>query len=231
MEFFEVIAKRRSIRRFTETPFPEEFIERALSAALLAPNSSNVQTWDFHWINTAEAKRKVVHACINQSAARTASQIVVISADPGKWRRSHGPLIKYVNEAKAPKMVLDYYGKLVPFVYRWGIFNSIAPVKFLVSAAMFHKPYARGPFTRRGLQEVAIKSAALAAENFVLAITAQGGATCMMEGFDEWRMRRILKLKSSARVVMAIAIGYEASERATWGPQFRLPLEDVVTKY
>ena len=72
--------------------------------------------------------------------------------------------------------------------------------------------------------------AALAAQNFVLAITAQGGATCMMEGFDESRVRKLLKLSSSSRVVTVLGIGFEAP-RGTWGPQFRLPLEQVVHIY
>jgi nitroreductase len=77
------------------------------------------------------------------------------------------------------------------------------------------------------LQEVAIKSAALASENLVLALTAQGYATCMMEGFDEVRVRNLLRLSASARVVMVIAVGLEG-ERGTWGPQFRIPTEQVV---
>ena len=43
----------------------------------------------------------------------------------------------------------------------------------------------------RDLQEIAIKSAALGAENFVLALEAQGFSSCMMEGHDE---SRVLKL-------------------------------------
>lgn len=88
----------------------------------------------------------------------------------------------------------------------------------------------RGPRGTLGLQEVAIKSAALAAENFVLAIAAQGYDTCMMEGFDEWRVKHLLGLSwFSSRVVMVIAVG-ESHARGTWGPQMRIPLDQVVHK-
>jgi nitroreductase len=87
----------------------------------------------------------------------------------------------------------------------------------------------RGPCTRRDIQEVALKSASFAAENFVLAISAQGYASCMMEGFDEWRVRRLLKLRWAERVAMVIGVGREA-ERGTWGPRFRLPKSEVVKK-
>jgi nitroreductase len=120
---------------------------------------------------------------------------------------------------------------LIPFVYRYGFLNTLGAVKWLLAAAIgLFRPITRGPNSRRDQDEVAIKSAALAAENFVLAITAQGGATCMMEGFDKSRLRRALQLNCSSRIVMVIGVGFEA-ERGTWGRQFRLPLDEVVTIY
>ena len=230
MDFFEVVEKRRSIRKFKQTPFPQASVERALQAALRAPNSSNTQTWNFHWITTEELKKKMVSICLGQSAARTADQFVVVSADPKLWRRSQQALIKWVKDGQAPKPVLLYYEKLIPFTYRWGLLNLFGAFKWLgFSVYGLFKPIMRGPFTKSQVQEVAIKSAALAAENFVLAITAQGGSTCMMEGFDECRLKSLLKMTSTTRVLMVIGIGYEG-ERGTWGPQFRLPFEQVVHK-
>lgn len=228
MDFFEVIRQRRSIRRFKPETFPDEKVRTALEAAILAPNSSNTQTWDFYWLKSDEALKKGVELCLSQSAARTASHLVVITADPKNWRRSQKPLIQWVQKSQAPKQVSLYYEKLVPLTYSWGFFNSLALLKWLIGQVSgLFRPFPRGPYSKRDSQEVAIKSAALAAENFVLAITAQGGATCMMEGFDESRMKRFLKLPRSARVVMVIGIGYEA-EKGTWGEQFRLPLETVL---
>jgi len=228
LEFFEVIKKRRSIRRFTDQQIPESVITQALEAAVLAPNSSNTQTWDFHWVKSADMKAKLVKICMDQSAARTASQLVVVTADPKLWKRSQQSLIDWAVRSKAPNAVKMYYEKLVPLMYRWGFLNILAPIKCLIyfSVGIF-RPTPRGPASRRDSQEVAIKSAALAAENFVLAITAQGAATCMMEGFDESRLKRLLKLKSSNRVVMVIGIGFEA-ERGTWGERERLPFNEVV---
>ncbi len=229
MNFFEAIEKRRSIRQFKSDEFPSAAVERALEAAILAPNSSNVQTWDFHWFKPQSSRKaEVVKACLSQAAARTASHLVVITADPSLWRRSQGPLLNFLSTLKVPQVVLTYYSKIIPMTYRWGFLNLFAPVKWAVAQGVgLFRPMPRGPHSRRDLQEVAIKSAALASENFVLAITAQGGATCMMEGFDECRLRRILRLKSSARIVMVVGVGYEA-ERGTWGPRFRLPLSDVL---
>lgn len=228
MDLIACIEKRRSIRKFLPDSVPDNVVEKALEAAVLAPNSSNVQTWRFFWARSDRAKTKLIQFCLSQSAARTAQHLVVVTADPGLWRESHQPLLTWVREAQAPKIVSDYYSKLIPAVYRWGFCNAFAPLKWLLATTVgLFRPVMRGPYSRRDLQEVAIKSAALAAENFVLSITAQGFATCMMEGFDETRVKRLLKLRRSARVVMVIAIGKEA-ERGTWGPRFRLPIQHIV---
>lgn len=228
MEFFEVIQKRRSIRKFLPDEVPSEVMEKAIDAALLAPNSSNMQTWDFFWIKSKEIQKEIVPICLGQSAARDAKEFLVVTADPKKWKRARGPMLDFVKRINAPKLVITYYDKLIPLTYRSGPFSIFAPLKFLMTffAGLF-RPVPRGPDSFRDLQEIALKSASLAAENFVLAITAQGFSTCMMEGFDKVRMRKLLKLPCSTRIVMVIAVGKE-SPRGTWGPQFRLPKEEVV---
>jgi nitroreductase len=231
VDFFETVKRRRSIRRFKPDAFPDEMVEKAFEAAVLAPNSSNTQTWDFHWVKTEEKKKKLIHACMSQSAARTASHLIVATIGTNKWRRSQKPLIGWVRSITAPKKVILYYEKLLPFIYTVGIFNILAPLRWLFfNITNIFSPIMRGPYTDRDLQEIAIKSSALACENFVLAISAQGGATCMMEGFDEWRVKRLLGLGWNERVVMVIGVGYE-SERGTWGPQFRLPISEIVHKH
>lgn len=226
--FFQVIRERRSVRKFSETPFPNAYVERALEAAIHAPNSSNTQTWDFYWFLSPHLKRRAVELLFKQSAARTANHLIAIVADPDLWKRSQSDLIDWVEAANAPKPVHTYYKRLIPSLYRrdpLGVFSLLRWFTFRITSLL--RPSAQGPSTLRDLQEIAIKSAALAAENFALAITAQGGATCMMEGFDEKRMKRLLKLKRSARIVMVIAVGY-VGERPFWGPQRRLPLSEVV---
>jgi nitroreductase len=228
MDFFDAVKARRSIRRFLPEPVPKEVMARAFEAATLAPNSSNTQTWDFFWVKSPEKKQRLVEACMNQSAARTAQELVVFTADPKNWKRSLPHLQKWVETAQAPKPVVFYYQKLIPTVYRWGFLNSIGLLKWiLMSVGGLFRPMQRGVFTLGDQQVVAVKSAALAAENFVLAMSAQGYSTCMMEGFDEVRVKRLLGLRYSARVVMVVGLG-KAAERSTWGPQYRLPQEMVV---
>ena len=228
MDFKTAVETRRSIRRFTPDPIPEQVMREALSAAVLAPNSSNTQTWDFYWVRSAAKKSELVKACLNQSAARTAAELLVVTANPSKWRRSNPHLIKWVRDVNAPKPVIQYYEKLIPYMYRSGWLNWWGYLrKFGLWLAGWARPVPRGPNTVRDMQEVAIKSAALACENFVLSLTASGFQTCMMEGFDEIRVRKILGLGRGDRVVMVIAAGVP-QVNGTWGAQYRMPLDMVV---
>lgn len=228
--FFDVVKARRSIRRFTEELVPDSVIEKALQSAVLAPNSSNIQTWNFYWVQSEDKKTKLVEACLSQSAARTANQLLVITANQELWKRSQSGLIDWVKSSKAPKPVLFYYEKIIPFTYRSGFLNILAPFKWLTAFSVgLFRPITRGPITANDIQQVCVKSAALACENFVLAITAQGYSSCMMEGFDEVRLKKLLNLKSKEKAVMVIGVG-RAAENGTWGDQYRIPLDQVVHK-
>jgi nitroreductase len=219
MDFFEAVKTRRSIRKYTAKAVPMEVIQKALDAALLAPNSSNLQTWQFFWVRSAAKKQKLVEACLSQAAARSAQELIVAVANPALWKKTNPEMAKFVREVNAPKMVHEYYQRLVPLTY--GLW-FLAPVKW----ALFHlrgifKPTVRRPMGPWGIREVSIKSTALACENFMLAITAQGFSTCPMEGFDECRVKKILCLPWGARAVMVISVGEADPVRGTWGPQVR----------
>lgn len=225
MEFFEAVHARRSIRKYKPTPVPAEVIEKALDAALLAPNSSNMQTWRLYWVNSPENKKKMAEACLNQGAARTAQELVVFTADPSLWKISQQAVL--ANFGDTPhKSVIAYYTKLMPMLYSW---RMLAPFKWLAfNIAGLFRPVPRNPWSSRDIEEIAIKSTALAAENFMLAISAQNFSTCPMEGFDERRVKKILNLGWRARVVMVVSVG-EADPEGLWGERFRLP-KDVVLK-
>lgn len=226
MDFFAAVSARRSIRKYKDTPVPESVVDKALDAALLAPNSSNMQTWRIYWVNDSATKKKMAEACLNQGAARTAQELVVFVADPSVWKTSQKAILEHMGEAPHP-MMTNYYTKLVPLVYSWGI---LAPFKWLIFNILgLFRPIMRKPWSSRDIEEIAIKSTALAAENFMLAISAQGFDTCPMEGFDERRVKKILGLGCRARIVMVVSVG-EKDPRGLWGERFRLPKEMIIKK-
>jgi nitroreductase len=69
------------------------------------------------------------------------------------------------------------------------------------------------------------KQVSLSAMVFMLAATAAGLGTCPMEGFDEVRVRKILRIPAYMVVVVVIPVGYSA-DGAT--KRSRMPLEGFV---
>lgn len=224
MDFFEAVKRRRSVRVYLKEPVPESVIENALEAAILAPNSSNMQTTQIFWIQNAEKKSKMAAYCLGQSAAKTAAEIFVFVADASLWKRNVQILKRYF---AGDSRMENYYGKMMPLLYGWKI---LSPVKWLFfNIAGIFRPMFRHPWSSRDVDEVALKSTALACENFMLAIAAQGYDTCPMEGFDESRVKKLCGLSRRARVAMVISVG-RRDEKGIWGDQFRLPKEMIVQK-
>jgi nitroreductase len=226
MDFYSAVQARRSIRNYTDKPVPDEVIRRALEAALLAPNSSNLQTWGFYLVKTPEKKKKLVEACLSQRAARTARELLVVTAEPGRWKKNRERMIEKLNQAKAPAFMYPYYEKLIPLTYG---FQFFAPLKWLIlNLTGLFRPMARHPWNSRDREEVSIKSAALACENFMLAIAAEGYGTCPMEGFDERRVKRLLGLRFTDRVVMVISVGEPETSRGIWGDRIRFDSKEFI---
>ena len=227
MDLFQTIEKRRSVRKFSSAKVPEAVIEDTLQMAILAPNSSNIQPWDFHWLREG-MKEQAAICCLNQVPARTSSDLIVIESNVTKWKRASTPLLEYALRHNLSKGMISYHQKVLPFVYMTDPIGFIAACKWLFfSFSGLFRPVPRRPMTQRDHDEVALKSAAFAGAYFSLAITANGYSSCVMEGFDEKRLRRLLKLDRRSRIAMVIAVGVEAEDHILT-PRIRLPLSTVV---
>jgi nitroreductase len=77
------------------------------------------------------------------------------------------------------------------------------------------------------MRVVAHKSAALAAENFMISMAAIGYDTCPMEGFDSLRVKKALNLPWASEVTMVIGCGIRDEDKGVYGPRFRIPFDEV----
>lgn len=82
MHLTEILLNRRSVRRYTDEPIPEETLREILTAGLLAPTSRNLKPCSF----TVVRDRKTLEALSCAKAAggtflRDAGAAVVVSAD------------------------------------------------------------------------------------------------------------------------------------------------------
>ncbi len=223
MEFFEVLKTRRSVRKYTADPVPPDVIPRCIDAALIAPNSSNMQPWEFYWVRSPQKKAELSTYCFSQPAASTAPELVVAVARRDTWRRNQALMLAALSKnSKVPASAITYYKKIVPFAYVQGWFSSIGLCKsiFLNVAGLF-RPVPRNPCSLGELDQVLVKTTALACENFMLAAVAQGYGCCPMEGFDEVRVKKLLGLpKYNSRVVMVMSVG-KTDPKGIFGPQMR----------
>lgn len=233
--FETIVHQRRSTRKFAEDILvPDEVIKKALELAILSPNSSNMQLWEFHWIKDAALKEQFTPICLNQSAAKTSKHLVAFVTRRDHWKAHAQWNYQMVKESignKTPttmeKRGLDYYGKLMPLVYRRDLLGMMT----LIRRTICFVQGLRNPFMRLGGnrdQDVIVhKSCALAAQTFMLAVSAQGYDTCPMEGFDLVRAKKALHLPPGADISMIVAVGKGIPE-GIYGERKRLPYNETV---
>jgi len=209
-EFKKLVNARVSVRKFKNDKIPDEVVFDCLDLALLAPNSSNLQLSKVYRIKDPKIKVALGVASFDQSAATTASELIVCVTDYSLWRKHCKQMVVALESQniEVPKPVFDYYRKLIPFVYTMGFFNILTPLKWLMNNTVgLFRPVPRGPLTSFGLNLRAQKSCALACENLMLAFRSYGYDTCPMEGFDSSRVKKALNLSGHEDVVMIIAAG------------------------
>jgi nitroreductase len=229
MDFFDVVDKRRSVRKYSQDQVPASVLEKAVDAALLAPNSSNMQPWEFYCVTNADKKRELAKACLSQPSATTAAALIVAVARRDRWRQVQGQMLKAFeqNGITDPKTI-GYYKNIVPMVYNHGPLGVFGVFKKLfVGFQGLFKPMPRGPFSYREVDATVVKTTALACQNLMNAITAQGYDSCPMEGFDEVRVKNMLDIRGKARVVMVISCG-KADPEGIYGKRVRMPKEQFV---
>lgn len=220
-EFRKVVHSRRSVRRFDDTPIPDAVLDDCIDLALLAPNSSNLQPWEFHVVKTPALKAKLAEACLGQNAARTAQALVAIVARTETWREHCDLMLESWPEETVPRIVDNYYRKLARLHYGQGPLNVIGMGKRVAAAlAGFSRPVPRGPFSAADMKVWAVKTTALGAENFMLALRAHGFDSCPMEGFDDRRVRKLLGLPADGIVVMVVGCGKRAAD-GVYHPRIR----------
>lgn len=229
---------RRSVRVFKKVPLDDEKVKECIHLASLAPTSSNMQLWEFYHITSADVLAQLSGACFNQSAAKTAQQMVVVVARKDLWKKRVQSNIDFLKSqygdkphseySKREKFALNYYQKIVPTLY-FDFIGILGTLKYITFQAIgIFKPIYREA-RRSDMRIVAQKSAALAAQNFMISMAAINYDTCPMEGFDSLRVKKTIDLPNSAEINMIIACGVR-EETGVYGERFRVPLQEVYFK-
>ena len=232
----EAIQYRRSVRVYdAEQPIDPNIVKECIAQAALAPNSSNMQLWEFYHITSKEVIEALAPLCFNQNAARTAQQLVVFVTRKDLWKQRAKANMNHINTLFPPKpkaeqssrekVARQYYGKLIPFAYSdfLGVFGML---KYLMVIVMgLFKPMYR-EVRKSDMRVVVHKTTALAAQTFMLSMAAHGYDTCPMEGSDTWRVKKLLGLPYGSEVNMIVSCGIR-TEKGIYGERFRVPFEEV----
>ncbi len=236
----DAINYRRSVRVYDENKeIDSEIVRKCIQQATLAPNSSNMQLWEFHHITSKDILAELAVACLGQSAATSAKEMVVIVVRKDLWKQRVKAHISYLTQlfgikptneySGREKFALNYYKKLMPFVYS-DFFGFFGYIKYAISwiTGIYRPSYRQ--LRKSDMRVVAHKSAGLAAQTFMLSMAAENYDTCPMEGSDTLRIKKILKLPSRSEINMVISCGIRKPE-GVYGERFRIPFESIYKQW
>lgn len=237
MTLENILLHRRSVRHYDETKeIDAEAVKDCIRLATLAPNSSNMQLWEFYHVTDPSVLQKLSKACLSQQSATTAKQMVVFVTRQDLYRkrgkkmlqletenvRKNSPAEKQEKRIKRWKL---YYGTVMPFLYSkfFGILGLFR--KLIVYATGIFRPITY-EVSENDARVVVHKTCALAAQTFMLAMSEKGYDTCPMEGFDSVRAKRILNLPHGAEINMVVSCGIR-KPNGVWGDRMRVPFDEV----
>ena len=123
----EAIEYRRSVRKYdSNKPIDTELVKSCLEKARLAPNSSNLQLYEFYHITTEKVLREISKACFDQPAAKTALQMVVFVTRKDLWKKRSRANLDFINKQfnkskekinPREKFAKKYYTAVMPLTY------------------------------------------------------------------------------------------------------------------
>ena len=238
MNLEAVLNFRRSIRDYqTDNNLDTAKVKHCLELATLAPNSSNMQLWEFYHITDKELIQKMAYASLSQNAVASANQLVVFVTRGDLYRSRAKQVLDFQRDnikrnsppdrqASRIKKSEVYYGKLMPLVYARffglvGLFRKI----LTVSVSLFRPMFTDSSECDQRI--VVHKSCALAAQTFMIAMANEGYDTCAIEGFDSRRVKKLLNLPSGAEINMLIPCGIRNGDKAVHGERYRVPFNQV----
>ena len=161
MDLFDAIRDRRSIRRFKQTPVPDEDIRKILDAGRWAPSANNAQPWSFIVIKDR----------------------AVLKSMAGAVREMIDRMIPYAESEKQAQ-------RLAAYKSNYYIFFENAPAVIAVCMEAYDagtdRLLARMGYSTEDIKRLrplpGLQSVAAAIQNMLLAIHALGYGSCWMTG-------------------------------------------------
>lgn len=205
MDFLELASRRQSTRKYDiNRPVEPEKIERIIEAARLAPSACNAQPWHFVVVNKAELMDKAVDAISNPAEGETQPVHFVIVDEPELKN-------KVADAASARLLGMNHFTKQ-------------APIHILLVEEKVNLSSGIGGVIKD--KHFAYVDIGIAASHICLAAEAEGLGSCILGWFNESKIKKLLNIPDSKRVILDILIGYPAQELR---PKKRKSTDEIVS--
>jgi nitroreductase len=191
----QAVAERRSTPSFDSSPMPDGDLKRIVEAGLQAPSGYNLQPWRFVVVRGPEQRRRLRAASYNQAKVEEASAVIVACGDADGWR--NGDLDEMLRLGREGGMPENYAEQAKANIPDYLSNHSNLPM-----------------WLNRHVM-IAFTTMMLMAESL-------GYDTAPMEGFEEQKVREVLRLPLSYNVVALLAIGHSKGPDKFSGGRFSM---------
>ena len=191
----QAIAQRRATPSFDGSPLPDQDLKRVLEAGLQAPSGYNMQPWRFIVVRSEDHKRRLRAASFNQAKVEEASAVIVACGDADGWRSGDlEEMLRLGREGGMPE-------------------NYAEQAKSTIPNYLSNHPNMPLWLNRQVM---------LAFTHMLLMAEVLGYDTAPMEGFEEEKVREVLKLPLSYSVVALMGIGHLKGPDKYYGDRFSM---------
>jgi nitroreductase len=184
----DAVPERRATPSFDGSPVPDEVLSAILQAGLEAPSGYNLQPWRFVVVRSAEQKRRLREAAMDQSKVEEAGAIIVCCGDPNAPRGQN--LDEVLAQAAKHGFSEEQNRK----------------VKEAVSS-VFSKPAGTAMGVAPDWAVWVNRHVMIAFTTMMWMAEVLSYDTAPMEGFFEDKVRSVLNIPDSIRVVALLGIG------------------------
>lgn len=198
MDFFEVVYKRRSVRRYKPEPVPLKDIKKMVEIASLAPSAHNLKPWRFVIVYNREKIKEVVDAVHKGMDAVISSKNV-----PDDLKEKYERLRYYFTFYIDAPVVIVVCGE-----------RMVIPSKEAVRLA-FPEKAAASP--TNSIEQ----SVSAAIQNLILAATALGYGSCWATGplVAHEKIKEILNIPENWDIYAIVPVGRPEKEPTPKNPQ------------
>jgi nitroreductase len=198
----EVVKERHATPSFEDVPIHTADLDKIIHAGLQAPSGYNLQPWRFVVVRDREQKKKLRAAAFGQSKVEEASAVVVACGDPDGWK--NGDLDEMIRLAKE---------------HGYGGEKEHQGVRATIQAFLGGAPGKAGG-VEPTLDLWANRHVMIAFTTMMWTAETLGYDTAPMEGFEEDKVKALLKIPGRVRVVALLAIGRRKGPDKPYGGRF-----------